>query len=260
MQGAWGGCKRGKAEPRPARRILLFPRRRENRFYRRRFLITLVAGMNEYAPDLLALLSHARSLVPDDRRIWCSTSDTFDSRLQQRRGILLGGAFSPHFLRDATALGWEVPWLVRLRHCRVAICDRAAEQTVAAWLPLMEAIAGAGEALLVVTETIDPELLSTLAVNAFKGTLRVCVARPASGAASGARLSAPPKAPDQLMRIDDVLVRRTATVLFPATGEPLANSSALENIVVVETGGENHEDQRDRMRFLMQELQRPDRR
>jgi hypothetical protein len=197
-------------------------------------------------------------MVSDDRRIWCSASDTFDSVLQQRRGIILGGAYSPHFLRDAAVLGWEVPWMVRLRHCRVVICDRAADQPLAAWLPLMEAIAGSGEALLVVTESIDRELLSTFIVNAFKGTLPVCVVHPASGAASGARLSIPPAAPDQLMRIDEVWVRRTATVLLPKAGEPLASSPALENFVVIETGGENHEAQRERLRFLMQELQRLD--
>ena len=147
--------------------------------------------------------------------------------------------------------------MVRLRQCRVAICDQAADKSVAAWLPLMEGIVGAGEALLVVTETIDRELLSTLAVNAIKGTLPVCAVRPASGVASGARLSTPPTAPDQLMRIDEVWVRRTATVLFPKVGEPLASSPALEDFVVVETGGENHEDQHHRLRFLMQEVQRP---
>jgi hypothetical protein len=213
--------------------------------------------MNDYAPDLVGLLATARRMVPDDRRVWCSASETFDSGLQQRRGVLLGGAFSPHFLRDSTETRWEVPWTVRLRHCRVAICDKAGDKPVAAWLPLLEAIAAAGEALLVVTETIDSELLSTLVVNAFKGTLPVCVSRPAGGAASSARLSTPPTTADQLLRIDEVWVRRSATVLFPKAGEPLANSPALEDFVVVETGGENHEDQHHRLRLLMRELQRP---
>jgi hypothetical protein len=213
--------------------------------------------MNEYAPDLVGLVSNARRMVPDDRRIWCLASDTFDSRLQQRRGILLGGAYSPHFLRDSTEMRWEVPWTVRLRHCRVAICDKAADKPFATWLPLLEAIAGAGESLLVVTETIDSELLSTLVVNAFKGTLPVCVVRPASGSAPGARLSTPPATADQLLRIDEVWVRRTATVLFPKAGEPLASSPAVEDFVFIETGGENHEDQHDRLRLLMHELQRP---
>ena len=82
--------------------------------------------MNDNPTDLLTLIAEARRRVPDDRRIWCSASETFDSRLIQRRGLLLGGALSPHFLRDATAMWWEIPWAVRLRHCRILVCDKAA--------------------------------------------------------------------------------------------------------------------------------------
>ena len=117
----------------------------------------------------------------------------------------------------------------------------------------MEKVAGAGEALLVVTETIGSELLSTLVVNAFKGTLPVCVVRPggdrSSNPAPGTRFATPPPSPDQLPRIDEVWVRRTATCCFPKEGEPLASAAALQNFVVIETGGENHEDQYDRLVF-----------
>jgi len=217
--------------------------------------------MNDHPADLLTLIAEARRLVPDDRHIWCTASETFDSRLIQRRGLLLGGAISPHFLRDATAMWWETPWAVRLRNCRVLVCDKAADEPLAAWLPLMESVAGASEALLVVTETIDSELLSTFVVNALNGTLRVCVARPledrSGNPAPGTRFATPPPGPDQLPRIDEVWVRRTATACFPKTDEPLASAAALQNFVVIETGGENHEDQYDRLRFLMRELQQP---
>jgi hypothetical protein len=124
----------------------------------------------------------------------------------------------------------------------------------------MEAVAGAGEALLVVTETVGSELLSTFVVNAFKGTLPVCVVHPARAGSSapGARFAAPPPGPDQLLRIDEVLVRRSASVCFPLTTDPLASAAALQDFVIIETGGENHEDQFDRLRFLMRELQRPE--
>jgi hypothetical protein len=216
--------------------------------------------MNDWPNDLSKLVAEARALVPDDRHIWCSVSDTFTSRLLQRRGLLLGGAISPHFLRDASATSWDVPWAVRLRHCRVLVCDhKAAHEPVAAWLPLMETIAKSGEALLIVTETIDSELLSTVVVNALKETLRVCVVHPAGergNPAPGSRFSSPPANADQLPRIDDVLIRRTASVCFPKPDEPLASAPALQNFAVIETGGENHEDQYERLRFLMRELQR----
>jgi hypothetical protein len=216
--------------------------------------------MADIPPDLLALVADARRIVPDDRHIWCSAADTFESRLVQRRGLLLGGAISPHFLRDIDAMSWNVPWQMRLRHCRVVVCDRAAHEPLAAWLPLMEAVAGSGETLLVVTDTIDAELLQTFVVNAFKGTLLVCAVHPAhdryGSPAPGARFTTPPATPDQLPRIDDVLVRRSATVCFPGTSDPLASAAALQNFAIIETGGENHDDQGERLRCLMRELQR----
>ena len=217
--------------------------------------------MNERPPDLLALVDQARELVRDDRHVWCCPSDTFDSRLVQRRGLLLGGAFSPHFLRDTSVTWMDIPWTMRLSNCRVIVCDEAAQQPLAAWLPLMESIAGSGEALLIVAEKIDSELLSTLVVNAVKGTLRTCVIHPArdryGSPATGAQFATPPASKDQLLRIDSVWVRRTATVCFPGAADPLASAAALENIAVIETGGENHDDQYDRLRFLMRELQQP---
>ncbi|MBA3387296.1 MAG: hypothetical protein H0T95_11895 [Chthoniobacterales bacterium] len=218
--------------------------------------------MNNRPSDLLTLISEARRLVPDDRHIWCSASETFESRIMQRRGVLLGGALSPHFLRDSTAMSWDIPWAVRLRHCRVVVCDKAAQEPLAAWLPLMESVAGAGEALLVVTETIGSELLSTFVVNAFKGTLPVCVVHPArdrSGSpAPGTQFATPPTGPDRLLRVDEVWIRRTATACFPDAGDPLSSAAALQNLAIIETGGENHEDQYARLRFLMRELQQTD--
>ncbi len=217
--------------------------------------------MTDCPPDLVPLITEARGRVPDDRHIWCLTSETFDSRLTERRGLLLGGAFSPHFLHDSTPMSWGTPWTVRLRHCRVMICDQAAHEPLATWLPLMESVAAAGESLLVVTETIDSELLATFVVNACKGTLPVCAVHPVRGRSgnpvAGAQFATPPEVPDQLLRIDDVWVRRTATVCFPAAGDALSSAAALQNFVVIETGGENHDDQFDRLRFLMRELQRP---
>lgn len=222
--------------------------------------------MNDRPPDLLAHLANARRIVADDRYIWCRAADTFDSRLVQGRGLLLGGAVSPHFLRDTTDTSWDIPWGVRLRHCRVLVCDQATQQPVAAWLPLMEAIVAAGESLLIVTETIESELLSTFVVNALKGTLRVCVVHspqdrhgtPTSGAESlSLPVDTPPASPAQLPRIDEIWIRRTATACFPNPGDPVPPAPVLQPFAVIETGGENHEDQYDRLRFLMRELQPP---
>jgi hypothetical protein len=221
--------------------------------------------MNDRPSDLLPLISQARQLVSDDRHIWCSASDLFESRLVQRRGLLLGGALSPHFLRDTNWTSSDIPWTVRLQHCRVVVCDQAAHEPFTAWLPLMEGIAGARESLLVVTETIGSELLRTFVVNALKATLPVCVVRPPQSRfggpapgmdALGRSCAAPPKQHDRLPRIDEAWVRRTATALFPNAGETALPESTLQNFAIIETGGEHHDDQQARLRFLMQELQR----
>jgi hypothetical protein len=142
----------------------------------------------------------------------------------------------------------------------VVVCDKAAQEPLKAWLPLMEGIAGAGESLLVVTETIDSELLHTFIVNALKATLPACVVHPvrdrygspAPGVQSLARSCAtPPQQHDQLPRLAEVWIRRTATALFPSADEAALAAAALQNFAVIETGGENHEDQYDRLRFLM---------
>jgi hypothetical protein len=140
------------------------------------------------------------------------------------------------------------------------VCARAAQEPLAAWLPLMEKVAAAGESLLVVADAVDSELLTTFVVNAFKGTLGVCVAHPlrerSGNTAAGTQFDIPPTDPNQLLRIDEVWVRRTATACFPSASDPAWPAAALQNFAVIETGGENHEDQYDRLRFLMRELQR----
>ncbi|CAN5780444.1 hypothetical protein BH20VER1_BH20VER1_26310 [soil metagenome] len=216
--------------------------------------------MDEQPHDLLALLAEARQIVPDDRHIWCTASETFDSRIVPRRGLLLGGAISPYFLRDAGTMSGEIPWAVRLRHCRVVVCSQAAHEPLAAWLPLMESAAGAGESLLVVTESIGSELLQTFLVNTFKGTLRACVVHPArdryASPGAGAQLVTPPPGVDQLPRIDEVWVRRGASGCFPNANDPAWSAATLQNFAMIETGGENYDDLLDRLRFLMRGLQR----
>lgn len=221
--------------------------------------------MNERPADLVALLAQARKAVTDDRRIWCSAADSFESRIVQRQAMILGGAISPHFLRDTSGMMSDTPWSVRLRYCRIAVCDQAAHEPLSAWLTLLESIASAGESLLLVTDTIGTELLHTLVVNVLKSTLPVCVVRPirnrfGGGLASGMETfgrpyATPPQQSDRLPRIGEVCVRRTATALFSHPGESSMPASATENIAIIETGGEHHDDQQSRLRFLMRELQ-----
>ena len=120
---------------------------------------------NEYS-DVLNILAEVRVSVPNSRFIWCIAADGFETTVAHRQGLVLGGAWSPHFLRDGRDLWSDVPWTVRLWRPRIVTIDKATTP-LSHWLPLMEAIAGAGESLLVVTREISTELLQTIIVNSF---------------------------------------------------------------------------------------------
>ncbi len=216
-------------------------------------------------PDLAALLNEARRAKPDDRAIWCVPAAGFETRLNHRRGLVLGGAHGPQYLRDAGPPDYAVPWQIWAVRARVIHCDGAAEKPFTAWLPLMEAIAAAGESLIVVTGSIERQLLQTLLVNFLKSTLCACVIGPGKdryGSALpgveglGRAFSSPPHTPAELPLVAEAWIRRTASVLLPAAGESWPSAASLQDLTIIETGGDHAEDQRDRLRFLMTELQR----
>ncbi|HSE97302.1 MAG TPA: hypothetical protein VLD57_03460 [Blastocatellia bacterium] len=219
--------------------------------------------MSEDYDDLLSVLAEARRSVGDSRLIWCVSADNFETTVSHRRGLILGGAWSPRFLRDRTAFGWDVPWTVYLYAPSILIIDKAVAP-FAEWIPLMEAQAQARESLLLVTREVSTELLRTFIVNYLKETLACCVIRydeslhgwgvPAPNGPWEYRGS-PPSQADLLPRAAEGWVRRTSTVLFPSAESQW--QSVTTDIAVISVGGENHEDQQDRLRFLMKEIQEP---
>lgn len=124
----------------------------------------------------------------------------------------------------------------------------------------MEARVQSGESLLIVTREVSSELLHTFVVNSIKETLSCCVIRDAESlpgwgfaAAPWKFVRTPPNREDVLPRAAEAWVRRTATVLFPE-----ANSewrSLASDVTVISVGGENHDDQQDRLRFLVKAIQ-----
>jgi hypothetical protein len=46
----------------------------------------------------------------------------------------------------------------------------------------------------------------------------------------------------------------TATACFPQADDALSSAGVLENFAIIETGGDNHEDQSERLRCLMRQL------
>jgi hypothetical protein len=223
--------------------------------------------------DLLELLDETRRRVPDTGSVWCGAAIGFETTAFQRKGIVLGGAWSPQFLRDLrdprseawiTEAGF-VPWTVGLRNPRVALIRRAT-QPLEEWLGLLEAVALAKESLLLIADEISPKLLETLIVNSLKGVLPCCAVRlderrnPDRAACLGEQWSFLEKPPEKAQRLPQVLlawIRRTATVLFPESEE--AWLSGLDDLTVISVGGENYDDQQDRLRVLLRAIEESDR-
>jgi hypothetical protein len=132
---------------------------------------------------------------------------------------------------------------------------------VSEWLPLMEAIAQAGTSLLLVTRDVSTELLRTFIANALKETLSCCVVQMAEDLAGWGVpvistpwgvLGTPPKKANGLPQAAEAWIRRTATVLFPA---PASEWLPAQDITIISVGGRNHDNQHDRLRFLVEEIQ-----
>jgi hypothetical protein len=213
----------------------------------------------EYS-DLLYILADVRRDVADSRLIWCTTADGFETTVSSRRGLMLGGAWSPHFLRDGGSALWGVPWTVNLRASTIVTIENAITP-LSEWLPLMESVAQAGTSLLVVTRDVSTELLHTFIVNALKETLSCCVVHladdltewgvPVTRTPWGV-LGTPPKNTHGLPQAAEAWIRRTATVLFPS---PDSEWLPSQDITIISVGGRNHDDQHDRLRFLVEEIQ-----
>ena len=203
--------------------------------------------------DLFATLQQVRGSVPDDRHIWGALADGFETVCVRRRGLLLGGAHSPLFLRDRPASA-DVPWTITLRNVRVLPCESGALADFRVWLPVLEAAAQARESLLFVSTTIDPEFLRTLLVNFLQNTLSACVVHPLAGRAAGRALSAPPAQLSEWPLFAEARVRRSVSVLFPAEAEAAA-APHLTDVAEIRVGGSHFEDQMDRLRFLLNELE-----
>jgi hypothetical protein len=209
--------------------------------------------------DLIDLLTEVRRRGVDNRLIWSKASDVFESSITHRQALLLGGAWSPQFFREADDSLDTVPLMRRLSFPRIVVAEKATEK-LAEWLPLMEAIAQAGESLLLVTKEISTEMLHTLIVNSAKGTLNNAVIhleREGTPDVLGKVWSSPPTSTERLVRASEAWVRRTGTAVLPPAGEQW---KGMEDLEIIAAGGESLHHQRDRMRYLMKAIQAPVRR
>lgn len=214
---------------------------------------------SEECRDLAEVLSEIRRRGVDSQHIWCKASDVFENVVEDRRGLVLGGAWSPHFLRDTENSTDGIPWMKRLLHPRIVAVEKATEK-LADWLPLMEAIAGAGESLVLATREISTEMLHTLIVNSVKGTLPSVVIHLEEDGIPGALgevLDSIPSSTDSVPRAGEAWIRRTGTAVFPPAGERWDD---LQDLEIVSVGGESFEHMQARLRYMVRAIQTPVRR
>jgi len=230
--------------------------------------------------DLDALLDQALQRVQDPRRVWLQSSLGFDSRIEWSRGMILGGALSPHYLtkKHADDLRRDVPYTVWLEHPRFLACP-GPRPDFKDWIPLLEALSKLSDALVLVTPRMESDdLFATLLANHVRNVIRCVVISPGPGHPPDlkalARLldtlelrPAPKPPPTSYLAAEAVPVpqlldllpcagragiRRGCTVAIPSPGAE--NSPALSDIAILRVGGEHVDDLQDRLVILDDQL------
>jgi len=181
------------------------------------------------------LIADAMEKVGDEGVITLEEAKTTETQLEVVEGLQFDrGYLSPYFVTDAEKME------VVLEDARVLLTDHKLT-VMKDLLPLLEQIARAGEALLVIAEDVEGESLATLVVNKIRGTLR-CVAVKAPGFGdrrkdmladiatltgaevaseeAGVKLESLPLT--SLGRVKRIVVDRDKTTLIGGAGDPKA--------------------------------------
>ena len=122
------------------------------------------------------LISEAMDKVGKDGVVTVEESKTLDTELDLVEGMQFDrGYASPYFVTNADRMEaiLEEPYILLYEKKISAMRDL---------LPLLEQTAGAGRALLIISEDIEGDAMATLVVNRLRGTIKVCAVKaPAFG-------------------------------------------------------------------------------
>jgi chaperonin GroEL len=189
------------------------------------------------------LIADAMEKVGDDGVITLEEAKTTETQLEVVGGLQFDrGYLSPYFVTDPEKMETVI------EDTRVLVTD-AKLGVMKDLLPLLEQVARAGEALLVIAEDVEGDALATLVVNKLRGTLR-CVAVKAPGfgdrrkemltdiavltgtrvASAEAGIKLESLALTDLGRIKRIVVDRETTTLIGGTGDPAALEGRRQQI------------------------------
>lgn len=225
--------------------------------------------------DPTALLEEALAHVEGDRRrVLARVGLSYESQVEVRQALVLGGAPTPRYLRrapEAPASLEAIPYTLSLSSPRLLLTP-ALGGDVGEWIGFLEALVNEGEELLIVSgEVEDSPLLRTLLVNLDQGVVRVGVSEGGehsikdlserlkliTGAAPDHFRVDPHVAPDVHVRIalplvDFAYVRQSSTLVFPSEDQDWGD--ALQDVAVIYVGGSDVDDQEARLESLADAL------
>ena len=201
-------------------------------------------------PDIEEVIEDARKSVGRLQGVWCDRATGFETKISRRRGLVIGGVWSPQFLRESVD-DWPVSFVRRLNFSYVLV-GSSLSASVSDWLPLLEIVAKRKDRLLLTVEQLDDAVLRMLIMNYLRGNIEVCVARlnnslNAATALLGKSFQVPPGDEKELPTIQDAFVRRDASLLL--VEENAGQSLALDDIALVEIGGSDYEEQNLRLAY-----------
>jgi hypothetical protein len=210
--------------------------------------------MPEQLPDnLKRLLDQASMFHP--ARIWGKASQTYDTKISYRKGVVFGGSISPFFLQEREAtpkMGWAEVGGTTLGRSRIILAETVPESAnLNEWLTFLQTIAKEREGLfIVVTSFLHEEILSTLLINNMKNILQVVVAKhPRSEAIKKVPTTTLPTLSRlQLPIVSGVWIRKDSSVVFQ--DRTIENPLPTAECAVIEVGGVDINDINRRLSLL----------
>ncbi len=122
-------------------------------------------------PEIGKLLAEAVDRVGNEGVITVEEGQEMETRLEFVEGMQFDkGYISPYFITDPKNMTCE------LENAAVLIVDKKIS-SIREFIPILEKVATAGKALLVVAEDVEGEPLATLVINRLKGILRCCAVK-----------------------------------------------------------------------------------
>lgn len=171
--------------------------------------------------------------------------------------MVLGGAFSPYFLQERESqlrMGWADVGGTTLGKSRMLFAESVPESAnLLEWVAFLQTIAKEREGLLIGVDSFaHEEILSTLLINNLRNMLQVVVVKqpdvqgiqraPATRFAILDRL--------QLPTASAVWIRKDSTIAFADKSDNPAAISTPVECAVIEVGGYDVEDIRNRLQIL----------